>query len=190
MSHSIGLRFLRQFGFLALATWSSSALAAEGGYSNYIPGTYGDFAVAVAPGPGLTLRNDVYYYSADESRAVLQGAARAELDVSFTLDMITALYATDQKLMGGKYAFGALVPFVRTDIEARVSAAVGAASIEDDRTGLGDVTLVPWALFWNTGKFHFNFAEYIITPTDPPTPERRAMTLQFRLAFPTGAWRT
>ena len=40
----------------------ASALAAEGGYSNYIPGTYGDFAAAVEPATKFTLRNDVYHY--------------------------------------------------------------------------------------------------------------------------------
>ena len=32
-----------------------SAQAAEGGYSNYIPGTYGDFAMALAPSETWTL---------------------------------------------------------------------------------------------------------------------------------------
>ena len=152
-------------GSLALVTWSPSALPAEGGYSNYIPGTYGDFAVAVAPEPGLFVRNDLYHYTADQSRAVLQGRARADVDVSFTLDLITAFYSTNLELFGGKYAFGALVPIVRTDIEARASSVFGTVKIEDDATGLGDITLIPWSLFWNFGKVHLNFAEYIITPT-------------------------
>ncbi len=36
--------------------------AAEGGYSNYVPGTYGDFGMALAPTEKWTLRNDIYYY--------------------------------------------------------------------------------------------------------------------------------
>ena len=148
-----------------LVMWSPSALSAEGGYSNYLPGTYGDFAVAVAPEPGLFVRNDLYHYKADQSRAVLQGRARVNLDVSFTMDLITAFYATDIDIFGGKYAWGALVPIVRTDIEAQASAGIGAVRIEDDATGLGDITLIPWSLFWNFGNVHVNFAEYIITPT-------------------------
>ena len=46
------------------------AYAAEGGYSNYIPGTYGDFAMAVEPETKLTFRNDFYYYGADTERAI------------------------------------------------------------------------------------------------------------------------
>jgi hypothetical protein len=41
------------------------AHAAEGGYTNYIPGLYGDFGVAVAPDPGFYLQNDLYYYTAE-----------------------------------------------------------------------------------------------------------------------------
>ena len=48
------------------------AQAAEGGYSNYIPGTYGDFAAAVEPPEKLTIRNDIYYYKADEKKSIPQ----------------------------------------------------------------------------------------------------------------------
>ena len=49
---------------------SNPALAIEGGYSNYIPGFYGDIALAVEPADGLSLRNDVYFYSADGDGSV------------------------------------------------------------------------------------------------------------------------
>ena len=47
--------------FAALAgTWETVS-ASEGGYSNYIPGFYGDIALAVEPADGLSLRNGVYF---------------------------------------------------------------------------------------------------------------------------------
>ena len=52
----------------ALFLTASSAHAAEGGYTNYVPGLYGDFGVAVAPEPGFYLRTDLYYYTADKSK--------------------------------------------------------------------------------------------------------------------------
>jgi hypothetical protein len=160
-----GAQLLRLLIVLVSITWSSSLFAAEGGYSNYIPGTYGDFAVAVAPDPGLLIRNDIIYYSADESRAVLQGQARADVDVSFTMNFLTGLYTTDLEVLGGKYALGTLIPIVRTDIDARGTAGGMTAGIQDDKTGLGDVTLIPLSLFWNFDNFHLNFAHYIVTPT-------------------------
>ena len=158
-------KLLRLLIILVSTAWSSSVLAAEGGYSNYVPGTYGDFAVAVAPDPGLLIRNDIYYYTADESRAVLQGQARADIDVSFTMNLLTAFYTTDLEVLGGKYALGTLIPIVRTDIDAQGTVGGMTAGIQDDTTGLGDVTLIPLSLFWNFGNIHLNFAEYIITPT-------------------------
>jgi hypothetical protein len=69
-------------------------------------------------------------------------------------------------VLGGKYALGALVPIVRTDIDANtVVGGMKGPGIEDDKTGLGDITLFPFSIFWNFGNFHLNFAEYIITPT-------------------------
>lgn len=148
-----------------LVVLGGEATAAEGGYSNYIPGTYGDFAVAVPPDPGLIWRNDVYYYGADGGRAVLQGQAWVEVDVSIAMNLATLLYTTDLEILGGRYALGTLVPILRTDIEARASAASGSIGVQDDRAGIGDITLIPWALFWNFGKFNLSFAHYIIAPT-------------------------
>ncbi len=108
---------------LWLAGGSSAAPAAEGGYSNYVPGTYGDFGVAIAPEPGFSLRNDVYYYSAEQSRAVLQGQARAELDIAFTIDLLTGFYVTDAEVLGGKFGFGAQLQLTHADIEAQATAA-------------------------------------------------------------------
>jgi hypothetical protein len=97
---------------------------------------------------------------------VLQGQARVDVDVSFTMNLLTALYTTDLEVLGGKYALGALVPIVRTDIDANTEVGgMKGPSISDDKTGLGDLTLIPLSIFWNFENFHFNFAHYIITPT-------------------------
>ena len=52
------LRFLRAAALLpvllgALLIASPATHGAEGGASNYLPGLYGDFAVAVTPDPGF-----------------------------------------------------------------------------------------------------------------------------------------
>jgi len=57
------------------------ARAAEGGSSNYFPGAYGDFAVAVAPDPGWIYLNYSFFYSADIAETVLQGSVNLELDI-------------------------------------------------------------------------------------------------------------
>jgi len=32
-------------------------------------------------------------------------------------------------------------------------------------TGLGDIALIPFALYWTRGNYHMSFAEFIVTPT-------------------------
>jgi hypothetical protein len=138
--------------------------AAEGGYSNYIPGSYGDFGMALEPAGKLTLRNDIYYYGADVSRSVRSGRAEVGAELDFLMNFTTLLYKPDVELLGGQYAFGIFVPIVHADIEATVSAAGITRGVEDDKTALGDIALVPLALFWNSGNLHVSLAQYIITP--------------------------
>jgi hypothetical protein len=115
-----------------------SAQAAEGGYSNYIPGTYGDFAAAVEPPSKLTIRNDIYYYQADGGRSIRSGLLEADADLEFVMNF-----------------------YIDTGIR------LGNLQVrrQDDAFGLGDLTLIPAILFWNRGNFHFALAEYIVTPT-------------------------
>ncbi len=68
---------------LVIALVETDAKAAEGGYSNYIPGTYGDFGMALAPTETWTLRNDIYYYDASTNLSVRSGNLEVGADISF-----------------------------------------------------------------------------------------------------------
>ena len=143
----------------------SQVLAAEGGYSNYIPGTYGDFAAAVEPATKITFRNDVYYYQADTARSVRSGLLEADADLEFIMDFLTVLYKPDMEILGGHYAFGVFLPVVYADIDVGLSAGGPILRRQDDVFGIGDLTLIPAVFFWNFGNFHLSLAEYIVTPT-------------------------
>jgi len=157
------LAFLISLSLLYIST--VSAQAAEGGYSNYIPGTYGDFAAAVEPPSKLTIRNDLYYYQADGARSVRSGLIEADADLEFIMDFLTLLYKPDVEILGAHYAFGVFIPVVHADIDTDIRLGNLLVRQQDDVFGLGDVTLIPGILFWNKGNFHFTFAEYIIAPT-------------------------
>ncbi len=135
--------------------------AAEGGYSNYVPGTYGDFGLAMEPPGKLTLRNDVYYYTADTSRVSRNGNLQSEVELTFMLNMTTILYKPEVQVFDAQYAFGTLIPVIHVEFDA----SVGDLSLSADTTGLGDITLVPGILFWNHGKAHMSLAQYVIAPT-------------------------
>ncbi|MHC4559824.1 MAG: hypothetical protein ACYS80_21235, partial [Planctomycetota bacterium] len=90
---------------IMLLTTTPSTHAAEGGYTNYVPGLYGDFGVAVAPEPGFYFRTDLYYYTADGSkgRFVQGGNIRADLDMDMAMVMATGLMVFDKEIFGGRY---------------------------------------------------------------------------------------
>lgn len=141
------------------------AEAAEGGYSNYIPGSYGDFGLALEPAGRLTLRNDIYYYNADSGRSVRSGLAEVGAEVEFFMNFTTLLYKPDVQLLGGQYAFGVFIPLVSLDIDADIRVGGITRGIEDDTTGLGDIAWIPVMLFWNSGNIHASFAHFIVSPT-------------------------
>jgi len=148
-----------------LSISAASAQAAEGGYSNYVPGTYGDFAAAVEPPSKFTIRNDIYYYQADGGRSVRSGLLEADAELEFVMDFLTLLYKPDVEILGAHYAFGVFIPIVYADIDTGVSLGNLQVRRQDDVFGLGDLTLIPGVLFWNHGNFHFTLSEYIVTPT-------------------------
>jgi hypothetical protein len=151
--------------FVATAFLVPAAKGAEGGYSNYIPGGYGDFGMALEPPEKLTLRCDIFYYGADVDRSVRSGQAEVGAELDFFVNFTTLLYKPGVDILGAQYAFGVLVPIVHADINAHISAEGMTRGVEDDASGLGDIVLIPLALFGNIGNLHASIAQYIITPT-------------------------
>lgn len=141
------------------------ARAAEGGYSNYIPGTYGDFAMAVAPSETWTLRNDVYYYDASGDRALRSGKLEVGVDLDFLINFTTLLWKPGVEVLGAQLAAGVLVPMVDLHLDSRLS--VGGLTVDssDRAAGLGDITVIPLVLYWKKSKIHAAFAQYVIAPT-------------------------
>ncbi len=159
-------KFLALLILLYLLSISAvSAQAAEGGYSNYIPGTYGDFAAAVEPPTKFTVRNDIYYYQADGARSVRSGLIEADADLEFIMDFLTLLYKPDVEILGAHYAFGVFIPIVHADIDTGIRLGNLQVRRQEDTFGLGDITVIPAVLYWNRGNYHFALAEYIVTPT-------------------------
>ncbi len=85
-------------GVLASA---QASLAAEGGFSFYMPGLAGDIALAQSAEPGdLQVANSVYFLSGDAGTAVLQGKVNAGLDLTMVLDIVSASYTFEQEVFG------------------------------------------------------------------------------------------
>ena len=150
---------------LVITILCSNARAAEGGYSNYVAGTYGDFGMALAPTQKWTLRNDTYYYDASIDRSVRSGNLEIGADLTFLMNFTTLLYKTDIEVFGAQFAAGIFVPLVDLDLDASLSIGGMTQSVSDSVTGLGDIALVPFAFYWSNGNTHMSFAEFVVTPT-------------------------
>ncbi len=161
-------------GVLVCLASTSQSQAVEGGYSNYIPGLYGDFGVALTPEPGLALRNDFYYYNADTSRTILRGRVETDLELSFGAEQLTLFYATNLKVLGGRYAFGAGLPLVFVDVDTNATVGGQTQSTSDDRISLGDMFLIPLSLYWNLGNVYLSFAEFVVVPIGAYDKDRAA----------------
>lgn len=152
--------------FILALSSSTTTFAAEGGYSNYIPGFYGDVALAMAIAPGFTVKNDVYYYTAESNKNIINNSLAAEIDIELLYNYTSLLYKTDYKIFGGEYAVMLTAVYGGPDIEASFSRSNQQLfNISDDSRKLGDLTFSPIILYWNDGDYNYSFAQYIVAPT-------------------------
>jgi hypothetical protein len=148
-----------------LLGFSSLSAAAEGGYSNYIPGFYGDIVLAVEPADGLSMRNDVYFYNADGGGSVRTGLIELEVDVDLTFDYLTLLYKPGVEVFGAQYAFGTVLVYGKVDLSGELEVGPFSESFGDDKTSYGDMTLIPGVFYWNNGdKWHFSQSFFVVVP--------------------------
>lgn len=159
----------------------SPVLAAEGGLTNYLPGYYGDFAVAVAPTTGLYGYATYYNYT-----------GRTEgPDTPDTLELEGALrlsgfqYVSDSTVLGARFALGGYISF----INAALDSTDPGMPLSAETSGHGDSSISPLILYWSVGNFHVSFYEAIILPTGkystsrPLNPGRNYVSFDSVLAF-------
>lgn len=150
---------------LCLLCTTQHSYSAEGGYSNYVPAFYGDFALGAAPEEGLSLRNDVYFYRADDDFAVRSGEVIADIDIELTFNYFTLVHNPGLEVFGAEYVFGATLVAGKVDIEAGLSSGSDGLRVSDDKTSYGDITFVPAAFYWNDGgMFNYSWSFYVVAP--------------------------
>lgn len=163
------------FILLTLACIGRPAWAAEGGYSNYVPGFYGDLMLAVAPPDGWSMRNDLYFYGADGSGSVRSGQVEVEADFSIVYDYLTLLYKPGFEFLGGEAAFGIVPTVGYVDIESSIRSGEQKLDVSDNSLGFGDLTGAAM-FYWNKGKFNYAWGNYVVAPTGSYNPDRLANT--------------
>ena len=144
-NNSNGILLPKLFCFVLCFSLWQAVSASEGGGSNYLPGFYGDFAVAVFPDKG-TFFNNFFATYLDTSGEV--GAA---------LEMPGIIHVTEWDIFGGRYLLGAY-PAVMGAWDHSGKDNVG-------RFGLADFYLVPFGLNWKWPDVTVLAFEGIVAPT-------------------------
>ncbi|CUB04151.1 SphA family protein [Marinomonas fungiae] len=146
-------------GLAAAISCSSYLLATESGSPSTSVGVY-DFGAGFLP-PATehgSFASRAAIYSADK---LANGNGDSTPGQDFSLDVfsISAVYLkmTDKQLLGGRYGYSVIVPFLKMDGSLSVSVPGVGTVFEDDAElfRLGDIQAVPFILGWNLAP---NFA--------------------------------
>lgn len=122
-----------------------SVRAGEGGGSNYLPGFYGDFGMAVFPESGTYFNNFFAAYQDTKS------------DSGTLLEMPGVMHVSDLTLLGGRYIAGAF--------PALMAGKLNDGANNFDRVSLGDFYFVPGGLSWDWNNIKVFAFEGVVAPT-------------------------
>jgi hypothetical protein len=129
----------------SFSIFSTEIQATEGGGSNYLPGFYGDFAMAVIPEKGTFFNN---FFAAYQDTKGQTGTV---------LEMPGIVHATGQKILGGNLIVALYPALVATKDQSSHN--------DMSRFALGDAYLIPVALNWQWGSLTALAFEGIVAPT-------------------------
>jgi hypothetical protein len=144
--------------FLAVATFSVTANGQE--TSHYPPGAEGIKGSSI-PGPGQYLKWYNIAINADDLKDNRGNDVPAGFDVSVFVTAPRLIWITEQKFLGADYGWDVLVPLVHANVE------VGAAGIDTNDTGIGDIYVEPLLLGWHQERLDVVAAAGVWTPNGP-----------------------
>lgn len=145
--------------FVLTASISGDVLAAEGGGSSYLQGTYGDFAAAVHPGTGY-LRNDVILYDAGIGGRPISGGYDPGFDQKLWMDRLTFGGFAEESLFGGRFGLEVQLPYV-FDLTVEQNGPGPFRSPRDH--DMGDPVFKP-QIAWGAGPHYGTLALGIVAP--------------------------
>jgi hypothetical protein len=147
------------------SVWTQPAKSAEFQQSPWPRGYYDIFA-GFLPEPGVYVRNDLIVY---DGRAA-PTAAFGETHLSYTVDVLRVTAFTPYKILGATYGFSLVGTLAGVDVGINL----GAFTLEDAETGIGDSGLTPALFAWKAGNFNASLIFTFIAPTGDFSLERAA----------------
>jgi hypothetical protein len=144
---------------LILASLSSGvSVAAEGGGSSYLQGTYGDFGAALAP--RSYLRNDVIYHDAEVGLRPISGVLDPGFEQKLFMDRLTMGGFTESEFGGGKFGIELQLPYV---FDLTVMQYPGGSLGSPRDHAFGDPIIKP-QIAWGAGPHYTKLSLGIVAP--------------------------
>ena len=145
---------------------SQAANAGEGGTSHVMPGANATLVDLPPTSPGGFVKPMYIHYSGDASAKVPTAAGVvANLNADADTLVLGGGYGFEQTVLGGAhYSVAAFLPYTWLSISGN-SQALGGVQIQNDVSGLGDLTLVPVLLGWKSDDWQYDFLMPVYAPT-------------------------
>jgi len=151
---------------LALTTlFPSGSLATESTVTFYVPGLYGDAAIAIPPAPGSYFLATTIYYPAKAPHPIFPGKIDRKVETETHAHFLRGFWVPEKKLFGAEMLIGFRLSALDLDISADINTPFGSLTLVDSRTAWGDLGLLPISLYWKFGNLYFNLYEAINIPT-------------------------
>lgn len=158
-------------GLLLSVILAASAWAGEGGSSHYMPGTQGDFAMALIGKKGFYVRNDIMHIRGEIGTVTLGNHVLASAKQRVWVNTLKGIYLGDELALGARWGTVVSVPYA---LDAHLSGDVVdpiVASRSGSRGGLGDISVTP-LLNWSRCDFHFGLGCNVFLPTGSYSADR------------------
>ena len=139
------------------------AFAGEGGGSHYMPGTQGDFAMALIGPNGFYMRNDIMYFHGDIGPVTLGNRICSSASQDVWVDMVKVIYLAEGGILGGRLGTVVTVPIV---LNAKASGELRypfQGQESGSRSGVSDASLTSF-LNWSSGNSHVSTGVTIFVP--------------------------
>lgn len=147
-----------------MTSQTKEVYSAEGGSSFYVPGLYGDIAIAVAPPPGHYLLSTTIHYKSEAANSLLPNNIDKKIEANTNAQLIRGFWVPDETFLGATMMIGFRVAAFDIDVSADLQTPLGNVHIDENNKDFGDFALIPLSLFWKTGDIHLNLYEVISIP--------------------------
>jgi hypothetical protein len=145
------------------------------GESHYVNGVEG-IKGATLPPSGLYGRIYGVYYHADQMKDNAGDTLPIDFDVQVYALVPRLIWVTPFQILGADYFADISVPVIRTDLS------IGAAKIDAEKTGMGDICVEPLGLAWHGTRYDAALAVGVYLPVgeydkdDPASPGKDMWT--------------